>query len=128
MGETVAASARSQLGNSYVWGASWPEVGFDCSGLAWWAYAEAGMDDLPRYLPAMRDAGPDVTEEELMEGDLVFFRNTYKRGLSHVGIVSSRGGDRFIHAAGEEWGVIESRMDNPYWVEHYAGATRAWER
>lgn len=121
----IADAARTQIGAPYVWGGSVPATGFDCAGLVHWAYVEAGME-IPRYLPAMMDAGPSVEPEALQEGDLVFFENTYKRGLSHVGIVSSRGGERFIHAADYQWGVIESRMDNPYWTQHYAGAVRAW--
>lgn len=39
--------AESQLGKPYVWGGDNPSVGFDCSGLIEWAYAQAGVK-LPR--------------------------------------------------------------------------------
>jgi cell wall-associated NlpC family hydrolase len=44
-------------------------------------------------------------------GDLVFFRNTYRTGLSHVGIVESvRGSEvRFVHRA--RTGIVRSRLD-----------------
>jgi cell wall-associated NlpC family hydrolase len=44
-------------------------------------------------------------------GDLVFFRNTYRKGLSHVGIVDSVRGSEvtFVHRAGK--GIVRSRLD-----------------
>jgi hypothetical protein len=44
-------------------------------------------------------------------GDLVFFRDTYRRGLSHVGIVDSVRGTEvtFVHRAGR--GIVRSRLD-----------------
>ena len=44
-------------------------------------------------------------------GDLVFFRNTYRPGLSHVGIVDSVRGNEvtFVHRGGR--GIVRSRLD-----------------
>jgi hypothetical protein len=44
-------------------------------------------------------------------GDLVFFRNTYRKGLSHVGIVESVRGSEvtFVHRASK--GIVRSRLD-----------------
>ena len=44
-------------------------------------------------------------------GDLVFFRNTYRKGLSHVGIVDSVRGTEvtFVHRASK--GIVRSRLD-----------------
>ena len=55
-------------------------------------------------------------------GDLVFFENTFERGLSHVGIYLEHG--RFIHAENEQTGVIVSRIDSDYYAAHYYGARR----
>lgn len=41
------AALESQLGKPYVFGADNPAVGFDCSGLVYWAAAQAGVD-VPR--------------------------------------------------------------------------------
>ena len=35
--------AKAQLGKPYVWGASSPRVGFDCSGLIEYAFEKAGI-------------------------------------------------------------------------------------
>lgn len=40
--DAVIAAAMTQLGVPYVWGAETPGVGFDCSGLVQWAFAQAG--------------------------------------------------------------------------------------
>jgi cell wall-associated NlpC family hydrolase len=58
----------------------------------------------------------------LRPGDLVFFKNTYKAGISHVGIYIGEG--RFIHAASTRTGVRVDTLDKPYYVNHYAGARR----
>ena len=44
-------------------------------------------------------------------GDLVFFRNTWRRGLSHVGIVESVRGSQvsFVHRTRS--GIVRSRLD-----------------
>ncbi len=44
-------------------------------------------------------------------GDLVFFRNTYRKGLSHIGIVDSveDGTVTFVHRANK--GIMRSRLD-----------------
>ena len=53
---------------------------------------------------------------------MVFFKNTYDRGLSHVGIYLDN--NRFIHAENERTGVVISDIDSPYYADHYAGARR----
>ncbi len=63
-----------------------------------------------------------VSYEDLSGGDVVFFRDTYKVGLSHVGIFLE--GADFIHAADPRWGTIVSALTNPYYSARYAGAIR----
>jgi hypothetical protein len=55
-------------------------------------------------------------------GDLVFFKNTYKRGISHVGIYVGSG--KFVHAANRKKGVIITSLDDKYYKKHWAGARR----
>ena len=89
-GNAAAASVAMQyLGTPYVWGGAAPG-GFDCSGLASYAYAQIGKS-VPHYTGAIWAAFPQVPAGQLQVGDLVFFH-----GLGHMGIYL--GGDQFVHA------------------------------
>lgn len=117
-GERVAEIATSHLGVPYVWGGSSPD-GWDCVGFVRYTYLEAGIDLGTNQIPALYEF-PDPGSPG--PGDLVFFTNTYKPGLSHVGIYDHAG--RFVHAAAPEYGTITSSLTNSYWSERYAGARR----
>jgi cell wall-associated NlpC family hydrolase len=95
--------------------------GLDCSGLVGAVYGEQGLE-LPRTAAEQFSQGTPVADGDLRPGDLVFFRDTYKRGISHVGIFVGDG--RFIHAAGRRQGVIVSELARPYFRSRYAGARR----
>lgn len=93
-GEAVVAAAMTQLGVPYVWGGTTPGVGFDCSGLVQWAYAQVGID-LPRTTGQQVSVGVAVTVEDLRPGDLVFTRSVRRGGevvdRGHVAIYAGGG-------------------------------------
>ena len=95
--------------------------GFDCSGLVQTVCAKWGLY-LPRVARAQYKIGVPVKPADLQPGDLVFFKNTYRRGLSHVGIYI--GDNLFIHAPGHGKVVMISRLDEGYHKRHWAGARR----
>ncbi len=79
--------------------------------------------------------GTKVPKGELKVGDLLFFRKVYlskkknKKGkritysrINHVGIYIGNG--EFIHATINVKRVTISRLNEPYFVRHYAGARR----
>jgi cell wall-associated NlpC family hydrolase len=89
-GNAAAASVAMQyLGVPYVWGGASPS-GFDCSGLASYAYAQIGKS-VPHYTGAIWAAFPKVPSGQLEPGDMVFFN-----GLGHMGIYI--GGGQYVHA------------------------------
>lgn len=112
----IVESAYAQLGSPYVWGATGPDA-FDCSGLITYVYGNSGIY-LPRTSSSQYYAGTNISMEELMEGDLVFF-DTYG-SLSHVGIYI--GGGEFIHAGTDS--VVVSSLYEGYYSARYSGATR----
>lgn len=121
LGEQLLGTAQKLIGSKYVWGGHAPS-GFDCTGFTWYVAQQGGLKIPQHDLAGQMNSGPRIQKSELKAGDLVFFQNTYKAGLSHVGIASGDG--RFVHAASERQGVMTSRLDDPYWAQRYVGATR----
>lgn len=120
IGDALAHKALSYRGVRYRMGGTTAN-GIDCSGLTQAVYKKWGML-IPRTSTEQFRKGHPVPKDQLKPGDLVFFANTYKRGISHVGIYV--GNNKFVHAAGTGKGVIVSSLSEPYHVNHYAGARR----
>ncbi len=97
--------ALSQLGKPYVYGASSPRVGFDCSGLVMWAYGRVGVR-LPHSSQAMMHLGQRVSRHALRRGDLVI-----SNGGGHVGIYLGHG--LVLHAP--HTGAVVSRSPLAWW-------------
>jgi cell wall-associated NlpC family hydrolase len=116
----LVEQAMTYLGTPYRRGGT-TRRGVDCSGLVGAVYGEQGLD-MPRTAAQQFAEGVPVAASDLRPGDLVFFRDTYKRGISHVGIYIGDG--RFLHAAGHRHGVIVSDLSRPYYRSRYAGARR----
>lgn len=88
----IVAVAKRFLGSAYVWGGM-SVKGFDCSGLAGFAYFMNGIL-LPRDAKDQVRCGVSVPVEEMQAGDLVFFGETK---VSHVGICTAPG--KIIHSS-----------------------------
>jgi cell wall-associated NlpC family hydrolase len=117
----VIDRAMSWLGVRYRFGGTDEVKGFDCAGFVRKVFSGAGVV-LPRTALTQFGQGCAVALEELEPGDLVFFRNTYKAGISHVGIYL--GEHRFIHAASRRRSVVVDSMDAPYFSSRFAGGRR----
>lgn len=90
-GQAVVAAALQVLGTPYVWGAESPADGFDCSGLVWWAYRQAGFS-VARTTETLIRTGVPVADGELRPGDLLFTRGGRPvRDLGHVAIYAGGG-------------------------------------
>ena len=118
-GQYLARTALSYRGVPYRWGGRSSRTGFDCSGLVQAVCAKWGIF-LPRVARAQYKVGVPVKPQDLQPGDLVFFKNTYRHGLSHVGIYIGQG--CFIHAPRPGKSVMVSRLDESYYKHHWAGA------
>lgn len=112
----AAMLARGELGAPFAWGGTSPQTGFDSSGLVVWAYAQAGIRQLPHAAPALWAAGRHIPRSQLRAGDLVFFD-----GASHVGIYLGNG--EFVHAPHTGAGVVAARLGGSL-LKHYTGAVR----
>ena len=94
------------MGSRYRYGGSSPRTGFDCSGFVYYVMQASGIS-VGRSAAAQYNSGRRVSTGELQPGDMVFFSNTYKRGISHAGIYI--GGGKFVHAETE---VLMAEMPN----------------
>lgn len=121
VGEQLVATAMQYLGRPYVWGGTTP-AGFDCSGFVYFVVNQVLGGGFPRSLEAQAVSGVYVDPDHLQPGDLVFFQNTYKWGLSHVGIYIGQG--RFIHAESYGTGVTISDLWGDYYGPRYYTARR----
>lgn len=113
------AIARDLVGAPYQYGGASPR-GFDCSGLVYYAYREAGVS-VPRTTKEQYRQSRRLDLSEVRPGDLVFFAISRDKP-SHVGIYA--GGGRFIHAPSTGKPVGYASLHDPYWNERLIGAGR----
>lgn len=117
--QQIIANAKKHLGTPYVWGGTTPK-GFDCSGLVQYVFNQSGIN-LPRTTTEQVQVGTYVSKSNLQPGDLVFLQNTYRQGVSHVGIYIGDG--QMIHASSSK-GVVISNLSSSYYTQHYHSARR----
>jgi cell wall-associated NlpC family hydrolase len=110
--------ATGFLGAPYRLGGS-SLKGIDCSAFVRKIYQIFDID-LPRNARAQSKVGISIDREELVEGDLVFFRT--RRPLGHVGIYI--GNNEFVHASSRRKVVRIDSMDTPYFQKRFQHAVR----
>ncbi|MCX6376583.1 MAG: NlpC/P60 family protein [Armatimonadetes bacterium] len=116
----LVQTALAYRGARYVRGGT-SARGFDCSGFVKFLYARMGIK-LPHDTRALYKFGRPVAKADLAPGDILFFVNTYRRGLSHVGLYVGEG--KFIHASTHRTGVRVDYLNADYYRRHYIGAKR----
>lgn len=117
----IANKALSYRGRPYIFGAASPSRGFDCSGLIYYVLRQRGYNP-PRTAADYRNYGTAVARKDLKPGDLLLFANTYKRGISHIGIYI--GNNNFVHAASTRQGVRTDSLSTKYFASKYHSARR----
>lgn len=91
-GQQVADAAAKYVGIlRYIWGGTSLESGADCSGFVQQLFAQYVGTSIPRLASAQFQKGTAVSRGQLAPGNLVFFSNTYKPGISHVGVFTGSG-------------------------------------
>lgn len=104
----AVAAAYSQLGVPYIAFRATPGVGFDCSGLTMYAWAQAGVS-IPHQSGRQFATNPRVPKDQAQAGDLVFFYSP----ISHVGIYVGNGmmidapnTGSFVRLKAVNWGTV----------------------
>jgi cell wall-associated NlpC family hydrolase len=109
-GERVIQVGLSLLGRPYVFGANGP-YSFDCSSFVRHVLYRATGIRMPRTALSQSRVGTRIPRSDLARGDLIFFKNTYKAGVSHVGFYM--GNNRILHAMPRK-GVIVDSLNTRY--------------
>lgn len=119
--QVVIKTAKKMLGVRYRYGGTSPSRGFDCSGLVQYSHKAAGIN-LPRTTGQLFKAAKRISRRYLKAGDLVFFKTSLSRLVSHVGIYL--GNNKFIHAPSSGKRVKINSMKEKYWRKRFTGAGR----
>ncbi|OAT81619.1 hypothetical protein A6P54_12660 [Bacillus sp. MKU004] len=114
---SVTDLAMSLVGTPYIWGGNSPQ-GFDCSGFIYYVFNNQNIS-LQR-LSSEGYYNRSYYIHTPQKGDLVFFENTYKPGISHMGIYV--GDNKFVHAGDN--GVEVTSLSNTYWSSKFDGFKR----
>ena len=120
-GQQVANFAMQYVGYPYAYAGEGPYA-FDCSGFTKFVVQNTLGMDITHDMFTQIGMGQSVGMNELQPGDLVFFANTFRPGLSHAGIYI--GGGQFVHAENESTGVRVSDLNSDYYGSRWAGGTR----
>jgi cell wall-associated NlpC family hydrolase len=119
VGGAVAEVAMGMVGTRYRYGGTDPIEGFDCSGLVYYAYGQAGYS-VPRTSQELFRTARKIAVGEADPGDLMFFQDQTK--LSHVGIYLGDG--MFVHAPATGREVAVASLDLPYYRQHLVAVGR----
>lgn len=90
--------------------------GIDCSGLVYLLYKDVYQKDIPRNTGKQVEIIKRKYENQLKEGDLVFFDYDGKT-FSHVGVFLQNG--FYVHASTKR-GVMVQKLKDPYTYKYFS--------
>ena len=122
-GEKIVNYAKKYIGYNYVSGGTTPSNGFDCSGFVYYVYNASGYS-LSRLCSVQAKTGTEVSRDNLIPGDLIFFNNGSNGSIGHVAIYAGNG--TIVHAANTRRGVTTDTINNGYYNTYYYTARRVF--
>lgn len=109
--------AKTLTGTPYVYAATNPAVGFDCSGFITYVFNHFDLA-VPRSSVDFTNYGREVSRRVALPGDLILFTGTNpeERVVGHMGIIVDNSDSlRFIHStSGRAMAVTTSALSDHY--------------
>jgi len=119
--DALKTFSENLIGIPYAVGGDNPESGFDCSGFVQYVLLNCGHQMEGRSCEAQLEFCCEISESQIMPGDLVFFKGTQEReSVSHVGLYLGDG--QMIHAG--LGGIQIVSLSEKYWVDHFYSYAR----
>lgn len=127
--DLILKSARQFEGTPYKLGGD-NKRGIDCSALTMLSYKNAGIT-LPRTSIEQSKIGTSINLEDVIPGDLIFFKFKKSKSnnpVNHVGIVSKvdKNGSIYFYHASTSLGVIESSLAETYYRDVFVKIMRVY--
>lgn len=94
----------------------------DCSGYTYYVFNKIGVN-IGHGTSVQSTKGTQIATKDAQPGDLIFFKGTYRAGVSHVGIVTKSGS--FIGLGNS--GCKEDSYTSGYWKTHFMEIRRVLE-
>ena len=116
--EKLISFLEEWYGIPYKYGGG-TRMGVDCSAFSCMMMDSVYNLNIPRTCREQFVAGKRIKQDQLLQGDLVFFNTT--GGVSHVGVYL--GHRKFVHASTSN-GVMISGLDDGYFKKRYVGSSR----
>ncbi len=131
--DSIICLAEEFLGKPYRYACADPLVGFDCSGLVSYVFAQMGVR-LPRSSRAYETLGREVCLDSCRRGDILVFTGTNAsiRHAGHVAIVLSSLGQplTFIQSSSskkQNGVIISAYADSHYYQKRFIKVIRVLE-
>lgn len=125
LGRKIAKEAIQWVGKvTYVFGAADVEGGkSDCSGFTSYVFNKVANVNIGRATTAQNKVGTLVKDrEDALPGDLIMFQNTYRAGVSHVGIVVNW--PNVVHCGSSKGVAYAEVKSGNYYDEHFLSIRR----
>lgn len=103
------------MGVPYKYGGN-DKNGIDCSGFTGLLYREVYNKNVSGPTSTLIELTNIISENELKEGDMVFFHIEKKGKVSHVGVYLQN--NKFVHATTKK-GVMINDLNENYYKQHY---------
>lgn len=115
IGGDIVREAMSKVGCAYDQSRRWEEGYYDCSSFVWRVLQAVGIDissicvgsTAAAECKGMVEAGMVISENDMQQGDIIFYSSGYNgryRNVTHVAIYA--GGGKIVHAKGKRYGVV----------------------